>query len=297
MKINNKHARWGIPTLGIAAAFALIAWAGNPQESASYQQLSRDTIPSKSNKATREAGDKDLDKEIRRLDEAKERLKEVDWDHIKKSLEEVRNNLHAEQLQQQIEEAMKQVDMEKINREIQESLRKVDMEKMQKEVNESLKQAYAGIDQEALKKQMDEVKLKIEKEINSQDWKKEMEAIKKIDLTEMREEMEKAKVDMEKALEELKQEKFDFEANRNNAWQEIDKAKEAFKGYQEMIYSLEKEGLLSTKNDYTIQYKDGELTVNGKKQPQEVANRYKKFFKHDTVTIRKEKGDMDVDID
>ena len=77
---------------------------------------------------------------------------------------------------------------------------------------------------------------------------------------------------------------------------EIEKAKIEFKGYQEMVYEMEKDGLLNTKADYTIIYRDEELTINGKKQPAEVTNKFKKYFSKDGVTIRKEKGEMNINI-
>lgn len=296
MRRIKKHLHWAVPTLGLTAVIALVAWTGAPKQSTQDKPISQDTIPAKKNKAIREKDEKDLDKEIRQMDEAKERLKEVDWDHIKKAMEEVRKNIDPEQLQRQIDQAIKQVDMEKINSQVQESLKKIDFDKIQTEINESMKEAYTSIDKEDLKKQMDKVKLEIEKELKNKDWQKEMEDLK-LNMKEVQEELEKSKADIKKAMEKLDEEKFDMKENMDHAWRGIDKAKEEFKGYQEMIYSMEKEGLLSTKNDYTIKYKDGHLTVNGKKQPQEVLDRYKKYFSHEEVTIRKEDGDMDIDFD
>ena len=76
---------------------------------------------------------------------------------------------------------------------------------------------------------------------------------------------------------------------------EVDKAKEEVKGYQEMIYDMEKEGLLNTKEDYTIEYKDGDLFINGKKQPQEVTDKYKKNFRKKNIAIKKQDGNVKID--
>lgn len=72
------------------------------------------------------------------------------------------------------------------------------------------------------------------------------------------------------------------------------KVREQFKGYQEMVYKMEEEKLLSTDDDYTISYKNDELFINGKKQSAAVTDRYKKYFEKET-TIRKSKGKIDVD--
>lgn len=265
MRRIKKHLHWAVPTLGLTAVIALVAWTGNPQQYTQDKPSSQDTVPAKRNKSVREKDEKDLDKEIRNLEEAKEKLQEVDWDEIKKTVESARKSIDAEQLQKQIDQALKSVDMDKINQQVQESLKSIDFDKLQKEINESVKQSLSSLDKEDLKKHLDEAKREVEKELNNKDWKKEMEDLKKVNMKEVQEEMERVK--------------------------------DEFKDYQEMIYSMEKEGLLSTKGDYSIKYKDGNLTVNGKKQPQEVLDRYKKYFSHEKVTIRKEDGDMDIDFD
>lgn len=297
MKINSTYIRWGIPTFGVAAALALVAWAGNPQQPATGKQLSQDTVPAKRGKATREANEKDLDKEIRQLEQAKENLKDVDWDKIQKSVDEACKNIDFEKIQEQIDEAMKHIDMEKINRQVEASLKSIDFEKIRQQIDESLEHVYTNINKEQIKKELEEARLEVEKELKNKDWKKDIEATKKVHKEAIQKEMEKSRKEVAKAMEKLDKEKLNWKDKMKDAWEGIDKAKEEFKGYQEMIYSMEKEGLLSTQNDYTIKYKDGELTVNGKKQSDEVVSRYKKYFKHDKITIRKEDGDMDIDTD
>jgi hypothetical protein len=81
------------------------------------------------------------------------------------------------------------------------------------------------------------------------------------------------------------------------ARQEVDKAKDEVKGFQEMIYAMEKDGLLNTKEDYSIEFRKDELSINGKRQSAEIFNKYKKYFKKDRLTIRKENGDMKIDND
>jgi hypothetical protein len=100
---------------------------------------------------------------------------------------------------------------------------------------------------------------------------------------------------MAKVKEDLKKQKFDFRKEMDNAKVDIDKAKTEMKGYQEMIYDMEAAGLLNTKEDYTIEYKDGDLFINNKKQPQNVTDKYKKYFKHKTIAIKKQDGQMKID--
>ncbi len=107
----------------------------------------------------------------------------------------------------------------------------------------------------------------------------------------------KCKKEMSRVKEELKLEKLDMKETMTRAYTEIDKAKEELKGYQEMIYTMEKDGLLNTKEDYTIEYRQGELSINGKKQSTEITSKYKKYFKKDMMTIKKHDGDLKIDRD
>lgn len=297
MRRIRKHLHWAVPTLGLVTVFALVAWVDNPQQPVPDKQPAQDTVPAKRSKATREAGDRDLDKELRQLEKGREKLKEVNWEEISKHVNEALENIDEEKIRLQVEQAVKQVDMVKIQREVEESLKKIDFEKIQKEINESLKNTYANIDKEALKKQMDEVKREIEKEFKNKDWEKEIEEAKKINKEEIEKEMEKVREEMKKVRTDLSRQKLNMKEEMEKAQEGIAKARDEIKGYQEMIYSLEKEGLLSTRGDYTIEYNKGELTINGKKQPQEVADKYKKYFRKDTVTIKKKDGEMHLDHD
>jgi len=296
MKINKTFLRWAIPgTLTLATVFTLVAWKGGPQQPGSADHHSRDTIPNKERtRITREPGDRDLDKELRQLDAAKESLKDVDWEKIQQTVESALKNVNMEQIQRQVEQSLKQVDMEKIQREVQESLKKIDFDKIHLEVTEAMKNAETHVDKEEIRKEIEKAMKEAKKELKKEDWKKEMEEVKKVNIKEVQEAMEKAKEEIKKAKLDMDKEKFNFKEEMKNAHVEIEKAKEELKGYQEMIYSLEKDGLLSTKEDYNIDWKKGELTINDKKQPAEVVNRYSKYFKKDTVIIKKENGDVEI---
>jgi hypothetical protein len=57
---------------------------------------------------------------------------------------------------------------------------------------------------------------------------------------------------------------------------------------------MEKDGLLNTKEDYSIRYNDGELFINDKKQPQDVTDKYKKYLPKKNIAIKKEDGKMNI---
>ena len=109
---------------------------------------------------------------------------------------------------------------------------------------------------------------------------------------------------MEEVRKELENVKIEMEKNKVNVKEEMDKAKinieeakQELKAYKQLLDGLEKDGLIDTKKDYSIEYKNGELFINGQKQPQEVLNKYKGYFKHDNTKIYKENGRFNIDID
>jgi hypothetical protein len=82
------------------------------------------------------------------------------------------------------------------------------------------------------------------------------------------------------------------------AKQSMEKAKTELTGYKSFIDGLEKDGLINKKDSYTIEYKNGELTVNGKKQPAELVRKYNDFLKdRKDFTIKKDNSNFNIDKD
>lgn len=53
----------------------------------------------------------------------------------------------------------------------------------------------------------------------------------------------------------------------------------------ELTTALGKDGLIDNRKLYNLEIKDGELYINGKKQPKEVSDKYRKYFRNDNYTI------------
>lgn len=297
MKKYSLLVRWGCFALVPFIVLSLMAHTYRPKQPTMAFNNMNDTVPDKKrNKVTRENGDRDLDKELRQLDKAEENLdkvKEKDWDKIEKDINESLRKIDLDKIKRQAEEAVKRVDVDKINREIEASLQRIDFDKMQAQINESMEEV-SKIDKEAIKKELEEAKKQVKEAMEKQEWKEELKHAQKINSEKIAQEMEHAKREMEKAKDEMQHQKLHFRADMDKAKVEVGKAREELKGYQEMIYDMEKEGLLSSKGDYTIEYKNGELLINDKKQPKEVADKYQPYFKTKQVTIKKEDGDMKI---
>jgi hypothetical protein len=63
-----------------------------------------------------------------------------------------------------------------------------------------------------------------------------------------------------------------------------------------MLDEMEKEELINRKADYDVDYRDGDLFINGQKQPNDILNRYKGYFKKDNTRIYKKDGRFNIDI-
>lgn len=67
--------------------------------------------------------------------------------------------------------------------------------------------------------------------------------------------------------------------------------------YETMLNKMEKDGLIDRSKPYRVE-KDGHvLYINGEKQPESVYNRYSKYLKENSVTIKGKKGMLNIRVD
>ena len=202
------------------------------------------------------------------------------WHHC---LAEAMKKIDGEKIKLEVEKAMKDIDMAKIQREVQESLAKVDFEKIKREVAEAMKE----VDMVKIQKEVQESLAKV-------DWEKmkaEMDKVKDIDMKQLEKEMQKVK-------EEMKDLGPKIEKEMKKARVEIEKAKVEIKEYKEFVNGLENDGLINKKENYSLEHKDGELFINGKKASDATYNKYRPFLeKHKKFNIKKDDDDFDIDMD
>ena len=113
--------------------------------------------------------------------------------------------------------------------------------------------------------------------------------MEEINMEEINEAMDEVKIELQKAKSALKVENNDFKIELDKVKTDIGEVKKEIRGYQDMIYSMEKEGLIETKNDYKIANRDGSIYINDKKQTGAVSSKYRKYLKNN-ITIKKENG-------
>jgi hypothetical protein len=223
-------------------------------------QTKTDSIPDKNKKV------RDIDEALQELEkgriEVEKSIKEIDFKNIDKEIREAMKGLEldTEKMKADIAAAMKEVDMTKIQADIQKAMKEIDMTKIKSEIDAS---------------------------------------ISKIDFDKMKADIEKVKTeDLKKMQEELKNIRPDIEKSLADARVSIDAAKKDMLAYKGFIDGLDKDGMISKKGNYTIEWKKGELTINGQKQPDSVISKYKEFLKdRKDFKIKRDEDDFDINND
>ena len=216
---------------------------------------------------------RDLDKELDQLEKAKANLQKQlnkDWKKAQEEMIKSLDNIDIEKAQLHAEEALKNIDFEAIQRQVEEAV-----------------ENSAKASEHLSKDVMEKIRLQMEKA------KKEQHLSQERHEEQVKKQIERAKKQIAEAKEKIRFDKLDIDKAIRSAEEGIKKAEVELKGYQEMIYAMEADGLLDTKKDYTIRYKDGKLIINGNEQPESVTNKYRKYFKKDPVTLKKEDGSFD----
>lgn len=273
-------------TLVLGALLMVIvmgAWQGEPQ--ADQKKATNDTIPSKKIKDIDQALDEleksrlELEKTISNRDwekEIRESMKEIDGDRIRADIEKAMKEVDAEKIRSDIQKAMSEVNFEKIKADIEKSMASIDSDKMKAEIEKAMKE----IDMEKIRANMEASIAKIDME----KMKAEMERIRTTDFKKLEEDMKKLGPEIEKSMA--------------GARESIEKAKKELTGYKDFINDLDKEGLISKNKAYTIEYKKGDLTINGQKLPESTVKKFSKFLKdHKDFTITKDADHFNIEND
>ena len=188
-------------------------------------------------------------------------------------------DINLENIEKEVRESLKEVDVEKIMKEVEASLKEINVEKIMHQALAELK----NVDMVAINDETREALANAKKEME-----KASEEMKKIDKEAIKVELEKAKAEVEKSKVEIK--KIDMKKLMEEAREGINKAKSALKELKQMFTEMEQDGLINSKQGFTIEYKNKDLYINGNKQTEQVADKYRRYFKDDhfEITIDKE---------
>jgi hypothetical protein len=115
--------------------------------------------------------------------------------------------------------------------------------------------------------------------------------------------MEKMKVELQKAqaidTKKLKEELSQIQPQVEKAMQEakvsIEKAKKEITAYKNLVNALDNDGLLKKSEHYKVEYRNGELTVNGKTLSAEQIKKYNEYLSgKDNFTLQKDEDGMSI---
>jgi len=205
----------------------------------------------------------------------------------------------------EMEASLRDIDLSKIEKEISESMKqmKIDLEKMQVDLEKSMKELDAAkidVQLDKAMKELDAARMTELQALKEVDWEKMKTEIKsslsKIDGEKIRADIEKAqKIEMKQLQEELKKIRPTIEKSLQEARVSMENAKKELTGYKNFIDELHGAGLIDKNKDYSIVYKDGSLTINGKKQPADVVSKYNFLKEKKDFNITKSADDFDID--
>jgi hypothetical protein len=147
--------------------------------------------------------------------------------------------------------------------------------------------------------------MKVDIQLAMKEAQKGMAEARKINFDKLKADMQATKVQWDKqklklddqlkvTREQLQQNKAGMKQELEKAKADVEKAKAELQLYKSGIDEMDKNGLINSKEDYTIEFLNRELFINGVKQSQEITDHYAAYFKKDNVLIRKEKGNFSI---
>lgn len=170
------------------------------------------------------------------------------------------------QVKKELKRAMaeiKKIDFDKIGKDISVSLSKVNWDATQREVALAMEQASREI--------------------------------KNIDMKEVANNIDKAmsKLDMQELMNNIDVDIIgnSVAAGLSAAKLGLEKARTELARYKDFVHDLEKDGLIDRKKGYSIKVKDGELFINGTRQPREIQDKYSDFLKGKDFSISDDAGE------
>src|SRR5262249_25422305 len=119
---------------------------------------------------------------------------------------------------------------------------------------------------------LDKIKIDVDKSLEAA-----KEQMKNID-------MDKLKIQMQELQNKFNSDeiKKEIDGAMKGAKESIEKAKKELQDLKDLTDQLQKDGLIDKKKGYSIEWKNGgELYINGKKQPKEISDKYRKYYKKD----------------
>ena len=154
-------------------------------------------------------------------------------------------------IDQQIAASLSKINVDEIAKQTEASLKQIDWNAMQQNVNNSLQQAQHQIAQIDFKKMQNQIEA-MQQKLQSDDFKSQFNS-------------EKLHKQIDDAMSKAKE--------------GIEKAKQKMQALKDFTNALETDGLINKKNGYSVEWQNGDLYINDKKQPKNISDKYRKYEK------------------
>ncbi|MCD2421926.1 hypothetical protein LQ567_04075 [Niabella pedocola] len=187
-------------------------------------------------------------------------------------------DIKRDHIQQEAHNVLSAVDLAKIQAEARAAVKKINFEQL----NKDIETAMAGIDKATLERDISRA-MKSVKNIDAAQLKSEINTtLKNIRLDQLKGQLEATRRDLKMQQQQLEIEMRQMKPGMNNELQETRRQLQRLKdAYQEM----ERDGLIEKSPANRIQFRDGELYINGERQSKETSEKYRHYFnKRKTAT-------------
>lgn len=145
----------------------------------------------------------------------------------------------------------------------------------------------ADVDWNELKETIDKSLDQVSKELHDPKFKHQIEVEVQRSMDDSRHAMEDGKRAMDDARDEMRKERREMvQIRRQQPGGNYTYEDASPTDYESMLRKMDKDGLIDRKGTFKIKTADGELFINGTRQPEEVRDKYKPYLEHKNVTIK-----------
>lgn len=274
-----------------------------------------DTVPAgnrrQAEQQAKEAAEAGMEAAKLGMDAAQEAMKNIDWNQINTEVSNAMKNVDWQKINAEVSNAMKNIDWKKMNEDVSNALKNIDWNKINEDIKTNMKNipdtlVDPKLIQESIRVGMESAKAAMAGiDINGIISKSMAEARTAMDSKEYKEAMANAREEIAKAQQEIKvaqkniRKEIAISEKKNVAVRKeikldedrivLDKAVSA--KYRKMVERMAADNLINVEEGFTIEKKNGVLSINGVKQSDDVLKKYADVLgKADQATI-KGKGD------
>ncbi len=199
-------------------------------------------------------------------------------------------------LDQQLNATLSQLqnaDLEQVRKQAVLELNNIDLNQVMKDIDHSLKAINFNSIMESITAALKEIGLNNEADLHKElsnaavEINDAKEEINSLNVNQVKHELEAVGKEIEKASAELS--RINFSAMFRDVNEQMNLAKAELIKTRQMFVEMESDGLISIKNGFRIKFEKGELFINGKRQLQQVTEKYKNYFNENHFEIEIEK--------